>query len=219
MFSSWFVKPFATILLASSSSPQNRYERLISTFEMAHEVPQEADDILSDKNDNNDKTKFYQDAVQLYEEAIMLGRKPAVALYELEQEQQDDNKDESDSSGSSSSSSKSSSSCTLEWLIDLYCKSASAKMEINDMDGARGEAWAATVFSKNAYFPAIQCMEKVCEASGDMIGQISALKQMLDLIKTTSTEGESFDNKVNADEKDAMLTKLQILETKLMKKS
>ena len=87
------------------------------------------------------------------------------------------------------------------------------------MDGARGEAWAATVFSKNAYLPAIQCMEKVCEASGDMIGQISALKQMLDLIETNSNEGKSSDNQVTANEKDDMLTKLQILENKLMKKS
>mmetsp|Transcript_28737 Transcript_28737/g.44159 ORF Transcript_28737/g.44159 Transcript_28737/m.44159 type:complete len:211 (+) Transcript_28737:121-753(+) len=209
MVSSWFVKPFATILLAASSAPQNKYERLVSTFEMAHEVAQEADDILSKKHDDSDKTKFYQDAIRLYEEAIMLGRKPAVALYELEQEQ-----DESDSNDSLD---ESTSSRTLEWLIDLYCKSAAAKLEINDMDGARGEAWAATVFSKNTYLPAIQCMEKVCEASGDMIGQISALKQMLDLVETT-IEGKSSDNKVTAEEKDAMLTKLQILETKLRKK-
>lgn len=122
----------------------------------------------------------YNDAIPLYEQAINMGRKPALALYE---EQQAD---------SMTSTSESTSTSTLEWLIQLYCSSCRARLQVDDVQGARGEAWAACVFSKNQNIDCLECMLQVCEATGDALGQLQALQQILELTAGTnpSTDGD-----------------------------
>lgn len=72
------------------------------------------------------EAKDYQSAVQLYEEAIQIGRNPAMALEEAR----------------ASVTESHDSIDGLNWLVDSFLFSCRARLAINDVDGARRDAFA-----------------------------------------------------------------------------
>lgn len=110
------------------------------------------------------EAKDYQTAVQLYEEAIQTGRKPAMALEEAR----------------SLVDSKHESTKGVYWLVDSFRNSCRARLALKDIDGARRDAFAATVFSQNTDADAHMCLAEVCQASKDTLGELQATKAAIE---------------------------------------
>lgn len=106
------------------------------------------------------EAKDYQSAVQLYEEAIQTGRKPAMELEEA-RASVDSNHD---------------SIKGVYWLVDSFRNSCRARLALKDIDGARRDAFAATVFSQSMDADAHMCLAEVCQASKDKMGELQATK-------------------------------------------
>lgn len=152
-----------TSILLASANPDPSNLRLTMSYDLATEANE-----LATKG-------MYQEASSIYDEAINLGRKPA-----LEQGEP----------------------LALDWLISVYRNSVKAKLQVNDVGGARSQAWAACVFSQNKDLSSIQLMAEVCQASGDSIGEVQAIKQILEL--DGLDEGQ-----INKQELEARLTSLE----------
>ncbi len=106
------------------------------------------------------EAKDYQNAIQLYEESIQIGRKPAMELEEARSSF-------GDIHGSSEG---------VSWLVDAFRNSCRARLALQDVDGARGDAFAATVFAQNRDADSHMCLAEVCEKSGDKLGEYQAIK-------------------------------------------
>jgi tetratricopeptide (TPR) repeat protein len=110
------------------------------------------------------EAKDYQSAVQLYEEAIQIGRKPAM---ELEEARSSSFGDIHDNRG-------------MSWLVDSFRNSCRSRLALKDIDGARRDAFAATVFSQNRDADSHICLASVCFASGDKLGELQAVKAAIE---------------------------------------
>jgi len=110
------------------------------------------------------EAKDYQSAVQLYEEAIQIGRNPAMALEEARS-----------SLGNNHDSIKG-----INWLVDSFRNSCRARLALKDIDGARRDAFAATVFSQNMDADSHMCLAEVCRASSDTLGELQATKAAIE---------------------------------------
>ncbi|KAL7537205.1 hypothetical protein ACHAWF_005687 [Thalassiosira exigua] len=108
--------------------------------------------------------KKYQSAVDLYTEAMESGRKPAMML----QEARCENGAPSDGYPEG-----------VKWIVSSFKNSCRSKLFLKDIDGARRDAFAATVFSQNFDADAHECLAEVCAASKDAIGEAQALKSAI----------------------------------------
>lgn len=115
------------------------------------------------------ESKQYQSAVELYEEAIQNGRKPALALQESRE--QYSTTDEGESEGYPQS---------LDWIVTSFRNSCKSRLALGDIDGARRDAFAATVFSLNNDAESHECLADVCNASKDVIGEYQAVKAAME---------------------------------------
>ena len=64
----------------------------------------------------------------------------------------------------------------LRWLVDSLKNSCRCRLLLHDVDGARRDAFAATVFSRNTDPDAHECLAEVCAASRDALGELQGLK-------------------------------------------
>lgn len=116
------------------------------------------------------ESKQYELAMELYEEAIQNGRKPAIALQEArEKYTTEDNKESTEGYPDS-----------IDWVVTTFRNSCKCKLELGDIDGARRDAFAATVFSKNNDAASHVCLADVCKESGDTIGEYQAVKAAIE---------------------------------------
>mmetsp|Transcript_38071 Transcript_38071/g.77470 ORF Transcript_38071/g.77470 Transcript_38071/m.77470 type:complete len:196 (-) Transcript_38071:1939-2526(-) len=145
----------ATFLFAAPNS--NNSERWINSLSTAKDISNEAADKV--------KAGRHREAAQLYEDAMLFGRKAALNLHEG-----------GDDDGAA-----------LDWLIGLYRNSADVRLLLDDVEGARRDAWGACVFSQNEDIPSLDCLANVCKAGGDDIGQMQALKRILELDERKDT--------------------------------
>ncbi|KAL9183868.1 hypothetical protein ACHAXT_004724 [Thalassiosira profunda] len=127
-------------------------DRLISGYDLSLEATSAYDE------------KQYQSAVDLYTEAIESGRKPALLL-----------QDARDAAGSTSNTDEGYPS-GVQWLVTSFKNACRARLALKDIDGARRDAFAATVFSQNLDPDAHECLAEVSAASGDSIGELQATK-------------------------------------------
>jgi tetratricopeptide (TPR) repeat protein len=112
------------------------------------------------------QSKDYKSAIDFYEEAIQNGRKPALALQEARDTYTTTQTDEEEEGYPPS----------LEWLITTFQNSCQARLSLNDIDGARRDAFASIVFSRNKNAISHECLANVCHASGDGMGEYQAVK-------------------------------------------
>ncbi len=117
---------------------------------------------LSLKANEAYKSKTYQLAVELYTDAIESGRKPAVMLHEARIEFRNNVADDGIHS--------------LQWLVLSFKNSCRSRLALRDVDGARRDAFAATVFSRSLDADAHECLAEVCAMSSDAMGELQALK-------------------------------------------
>jgi len=140
-------------------------------LDMALEATQEAKALVA--------AKKYQDAVTAYADALNLGRKSAIALQEC-----------NDTNLQASS---------LSWLVEVCSQSSQLQLEhLQNLDGARSDAWAACVFSKYRQVEPLECMRKVCRAGEDAIGEYQAIQQLLELVDKTSTNHDERQDELNS---------------------
>jgi hypothetical protein len=70
----------------------------------------------------------------------------------------------------------------LKWLIGVSCDSALLNLkQLEDIDSARADAWAACLFSQYRLRRPIECMIQVCRQGNDLFGEFQACQQMLNL--------------------------------------
>lgn len=125
-------------------------DRLMSGYELsleAHEAYQ---------------AKNYQSAVDLYTDAIESGRKPAMMLQEARSAGSDTTTDGYPEG--------------VQWLVVSFKNSCRARLSLKDVDGARRDAFASTIFSQNFDADAHECLAEVCSASSDALGELQAVK-------------------------------------------
>lgn len=125
-------------------------DRLMSGYELSLE----ANDAYQSKD--------YQSAVELYTDAIESGRKPAMLLQEAR--------------GESSLLTDEGYPVGMRWLVASFKNSCRSRLALKDIDGARRDAFASTVFSQNCDGDAHECLAGVCAASEDKLGEMQALK-------------------------------------------
>ena len=106
----------------------------------------------------------------------------------------------------------------LAWLVASYLTCAEARITLQQWDKARSDAWAACMLSRNTNPEALQCMFRVCENTGDLFGQLSALKameecQMSGLLASTRDNSSRSDEAVVSGAIDDWLTLKNIKET------
>lgn len=160
------------ILLATGNNPQLESQK--QRWQIGYETSQEAEAYI--------KIQQYKEAISYYTDALNIGRKPALALYEHYQQNQKENKENEDDDDDVLLGLK-----ALDWLIEIFCKSSKIKLQhLNDIDGSRSDAWAACVYSQYEQYEPLLCMKQVCEASEDLIGENQAIQQLL-AFPTTST--------------------------------
>ena len=113
--------------------------------------------------------KNYHSAIELYEEAIQNGRKPAMSLQQAREEY-------------TKSICKSSERypASLDWIVITFRNSCKSRLHLGDIDGARRDAFAATVFSQNNDAASHECLADVCKESGDKIGEYQAVKAAIE---------------------------------------
>mmetsp|Transcript_26872 Transcript_26872/g.57147 ORF Transcript_26872/g.57147 Transcript_26872/m.57147 type:complete len:320 (-) Transcript_26872:100-1059(-) len=109
--------------------------------------------------------KDYQLAVDLYTDAIQSGRKPAMILQEARSASSDIN------SGQFLEG--------VQWLVTSFKNSCRSRLILKDIDGARRDAFAATVFSQNCDGDAHECVAEVSAASSDALGEMQAIKSAI----------------------------------------
>ncbi|KAL3780781.1 hypothetical protein HJC23_006719 [Cyclotella cryptica] len=114
-------------------------------------------------------SKQYQSAVDLYEEAVQNGRKPAIILQEAREKYGVTHEQESGFPEG------------LLWLVQAFRNSCRARLALGDVDGARRDAFAATVFSQNTDAASQECLADVCKESGDALGELQAVKASMEL--------------------------------------
>jgi (2Fe-2S) ferredoxin len=114
------------------------------------------------------ESKNYQSAVELYEEAIQNGRKPAMILQEAREKRATS---ETESLGYPAG---------LTWLVQSFRNSCRSRLALGDIDGARRDAFAATVFSQNTDAASQECLADCCKASGDAMGEWQAVKASIE---------------------------------------
>ncbi|CAB9506304.1 expressed unknown protein [Seminavis robusta] len=141
---------FAVLLASNSNNVEFLKQRLLIGYDAAAE----ATSFLEDQE--------YEKASRSFADALNLGRKPALKLQELDDEE---TKQEA-----------------LQWLIDVCCDSALLHLvHLEDLDSARKDAFAALVFSQYEQLKPLQCMIKVCEKGDDLFGEFQALQRVLQL--------------------------------------
>ncbi|KAL7466038.1 hypothetical protein ACHAXS_006332 [Conticribra weissflogii] len=142
-------------------------DRLIEGYEQSLE----ANDAYNRKN--------YEMAVELYQEAIENGRKPALTLQELRDARENESGSETQQYGYPAG---------LRWLVESFRNSCRCKLALGDVDGARRDAFAATVFSKNTDASAHECLAEVCAKSGDALGELQAVKAAISSLELLEEE-------------------------------
>ena len=157
----------AAFLFAGSPSSPDDVGRWQQSLSDAREISAEAAGAAaSGKN---------EEAVRLYEDAMVFGRKAALALHEHGRSV------EGDAVDSDSSSDNIDEESPLDWLIALYRNSALTRIRLDDVEGARKDAWGACLYSQNTDVVSLECLAKVCDAGGDDMGQLMALKNIIQL--------------------------------------
>jgi hypothetical protein len=63
----------------------------------------------------------------------------------------------------------------LRWLVDSLKNSCRCRLLLRDINGARWDVFAATVFSRNAHPDAHECLAEDCAASRDAVGELQGL--------------------------------------------
>lgn len=119
-------------------------------------------------------SKDYESALELYEEAIQNGRKPAMALQEARE------KYYATTSSSSAAVIEEGFHPSLNWLVTTFKNCCRARLLLGDIDGARRDAFASTVFSQNKDADSHECLAMVCQASGDVMGEYQAVKAAME---------------------------------------
>ena len=168
------------VLFAGSSPDDPNIARWQQSLRDARDISAEAAGVASAGRD--------EEAVRLYEDAMIFGRKAALALHE----------EGADIDGDSS---------PLDWLIALYRNSSLTRIKLQDVDGARKDAWGACLYSQNEDIASLECLAKVCEAGEDDMGQLMALKNILQLDDKVS-QLDSERRKAIESSVDALKTKL-----------
>lgn len=118
------------------------------------------------------ESKQFQSAIELYEEAIQNGRKPAMALQEAREKYHSTKNTEEEGYPAS-----------LDWIVQTFRNSCRSKLAIGDIDGARRDAFASTVFSQNNDAASHECLAEVCNRSGDELGEYQAIKAAIEQYK------------------------------------
>ena len=99
----------------------------------------------------------YAGAVRAWESALAVARKSVL-------QQQSDNAE------------------ALDWMVDLCCESSRLRLKyLEDENGARGDAWAACVYTNYQRAAPLRCMMEVCQATEDATGEYQALQHLLSL--------------------------------------
>ena len=132
-------------------------DRLMTGYELSLEAKEAYD------------AKDYQTAVDLYTDAIESGRKPAMIL----QEARSAAAPTPNENGMKSSDGYREG---VRWLVTSFKNCCRSRLSLNDIDGARRDAFAATVFSQNYDPDAHECLAEVCAASSDALGELQAIK-------------------------------------------
>ena len=186
--------------LFSGSSPDDvaRWQQSLSD---AKDISAEAADAAA-----SGKT---EEAVRLYQDAMIFGRKAALALHE-HGSVVDDAVDDSDCSSSDNNDDEESS---LDWLIALYRDSASTRIQLDDVEGARKDAWGACLYSQNTDISSLECLAKVCEAGGDDMGRLMALKNIIQLDDKFTKSND--DEQLDSQRRSEIETSIRELEAKL----
>jgi hypothetical protein len=127
---------------------------------------------LSLKANEAYKKKNYQLAVELYTDAIESGRKPAMMLHEARIKFRDDDV----VGGNLDDEASNSEEGTVQWLVTSFKNSCRSRLVLKDVDGARRDAFAATVFSRSLDADAHECLAEVCAASSDALGELQGIK-------------------------------------------
>ena len=113
--------------------------------------------------------KKYQSAIELYEEAIQNGRKPAMALQQAREEYTKNAFESSERYPAG-----------LDWIVTTFRNSCTSRLQLGDIDGARRDAFAATVFSQNNDAASHECLADVCKESKDALGEYQAVKSAIE---------------------------------------
>jgi hypothetical protein len=130
------------------------------------------------------KLKNYQLAVELYTEAIESGRKPAMMLHEARIKFLND----ADGGGSIDDEINASEQGVVRWLVTSFKNSCRSRLVMRDVDGARRDAFASTVFSRNLDADAHECLAEVSAASSDALGELQGLKAAIKQYDRTEEE-------------------------------
>jgi hypothetical protein len=122
-------------------------------------------------------SRDYRLAADLYSDAIESGRKPAMLL----QEAREAGCSVAGPDGTTTSDDAAvvvdgGYPAGLRWLVDSLKNSCRCRLLLRDVDGARRDAFTATVFSRNADPDAHECLAEVCAASRDAVGELQGLK-------------------------------------------
>jgi hypothetical protein len=147
-------------MLLASSDTDPKLNFLKQRLQFGFDAAQEARSLVEEKQ--------YTKAARSFADALNLGRKAALELQEL------DMPEDSGDPGLQREA--------LDWLITVCCDSALLNLkQLEDLDSARGDAWAACVFSQYRLRQPLECMMQVCRQGNDLFGEFQACQQMLNL--------------------------------------
>lgn len=76
----------------------------------------------------------------------------------------------------------------INWLVDSFRNSCRARLALKDVDGARRDAFASTVFSQNMDADSHMCLAEVCQASSDTLGELQATKAAIEQYQRLEVE-------------------------------
>ena len=174
------------VLLALGS----KVDQLRARLQMGYDATAEARQAMEQQD--------YTTAAASLTDALNLGRKPALALHEI-MSNDSDNKIDNDGEA-------------LTWLVDVCCSLAELNLHhLNNAMQARADAWAACLFSEYTQRRPLELMKAVCVQQEDLLGELQACKQLLNLPKKEFLSPES-------DERQAIVDRLVEIEKQLAPK-
>ena len=113
--------------------------------------------------------KEYKGACDVCMQGIFTGRKIVQQIMENQNEEEDDPR------------------LAMDWIVQSYLACGKARIELEDWNTARSDAWAACTYSQNENIETLECMLNVCENTNDTLGELQTLKLILEILEGDTT--------------------------------
>jgi len=192
------------LITASLAASSPKIEQLRLRLQMGYDATKDARSMIS--------AAKYEDASRSYADALNFGRKPALALQELQ------SIPDVDSCSVSVEQFEAERHQAMKWLVDVFCESCQLHLNhLDDPAAARANAWAACIFSQYQARQPLVLMKQVCQQDQDLLGEMQMCQALIKL-PIADLSSSSSDDDGSTENRETLTKRLEELDLALSQK-